>query len=151
MQVKSTKPKKAPILVQIGIFSTILFVSSLISALFPKSFPVPTPVVGLVILYLLLTFKIIKLEWVDSFGSFLVSIIAFLFVPSGISLLGSIEVMQKQGLQIIAVVIISTVIMLAVTYFVAYTIIIMRRRYNAKREADATTPRTNSTDKEETK
>lgn len=78
MQVKSTKPKKAPILVQIGIFSTILFVSSLISALFPKSFPVPTPVVGLVILYLLLTFKIIKLEWVDSFGSFLISIIAFL-------------------------------------------------------------------------
>ncbi|APT18377.1 hypothetical protein FC62_GL000945 [Amylolactobacillus amylotrophicus DSM 20534] len=133
MQNKSTKPKQAPILVQIGIFSTILFVSSLISALFPASFPAPTPVVGLVILYLLLTFKIVKLEWVDSFGSFLISIIAFLFVPSGISLLGSLDVMQKQGFQIIAVVIISTVIMLAVTYFVAYTIIVMRRKFSARK------------------
>ena len=35
---KEEKKKEAPILVQMGIFAAILFVSQLISNLFPKSF-----------------------------------------------------------------------------------------------------------------
>ncbi|XOQ61976.1 MAG: hypothetical protein ACFWTW_07385 [Lentilactobacillus parabuchneri] len=78
--------KDAPILVQMGIFAGVLFVSSLISPLFPPTFPVPTPVIGLVLLYLLLTFHIVKVEWVDKFATFMIGMIAFLFVPSGIQL-----------------------------------------------------------------
>lgn len=36
------KKKSAPILIQMEIFAGVLFVASLISALFPKNFPVPT-------------------------------------------------------------------------------------------------------------
>ena len=73
--------KDAPILIQMGIFAAVLFVSSLISAwlvaVAPK-FPVPTPVLGLIILYLLLTFHIVKVEWVDKFATFMIGMIAFL-------------------------------------------------------------------------
>lgn len=55
----------APILQQMAIFATVLFVSSLISPLFPKSFPVPTPVIGLVLMYVLLASHIIKLYQVE--------------------------------------------------------------------------------------
>lgn len=112
------KNNAAPFLVQVAIYATILFISSIISSFFPKSFPVPTPVVGLILLYLLLTFKVIKLEWVDNFASYMISIIGFLFVPSGISLAGSLDIMKVQGLQIVTIVVLSTIIMLVVTTYV---------------------------------
>ena len=92
MKTKNTtpKPKSAPLFVQFGIHTAILFVANGISSFFPASLPVPAPVIGLILLYLLLSCHIVKLEWVDSFGSFLISIIGFLFVPSGISLAASL-------------------------------------------------------------
>ncbi|WP_338206820.1 CidA/LrgA family protein [Lactobacillus juensis] len=116
--MKKEKTKSAPILVQMFIYAAILFVAQVISDLMPKSFPVPTPVIGLVLLYFLLTFHIIKVEWVDSFGSALISLIGFMFVPSGISLAANLKIMQEQGIQLIIVVIASTIILLVVT---AYT------------------------------
>ena len=46
-KTEGAEHEPAPILQQMGIFACILFVSSLISPLFPKSFPVPTPVISL--------------------------------------------------------------------------------------------------------
>lgn len=108
----------SPIIVQMAIFAAILFVASLISPLFPPSFPVPTPVIGLIILYVLLATHIIKLRNVEKFGDFMISLIAFLFVPSGIQLAASLDILRTQGLQIVAVVLIATIVMLVV---VAYT------------------------------
>ncbi|GKT04375.1 CidA/LrgA family protein [Furfurilactobacillus sp. WILCCON 0119] len=115
-------PKKdAPILIQIGIYATILFISWLISEYvsktFPK-FPLPTPVIGLVLLYLALTFKIVKVEWVDSFGAIMISLIGFLFVPSGIQLAGTLGILQNEGWKLVCVIILSTAVLLVV---VAYT------------------------------
>lgn len=123
---KDTQP--APFLIQFLIFSSVLFISSFISSLFPKNFPVPTPVIGLVILYLLLTFKIIKVEWVDNLASFLISIIGFLFVPSGISLASSLGIMAESGVQIITVVVISTVIMLVSTTYITMLILSFKKK-----------------------
>lgn len=106
---------RAPILIQIGIYATILFISWLISEwgnkTFPK-FPLPTPVVGLVLMYLALTVHIIKVEWVEDLGAFLISIIGFLFVPSGIQLAGTLNILENEGWKLILVIIISTVILL---------------------------------------
>ncbi|GAB6093259.1 CidA/LrgA family protein [Furfurilactobacillus curtus] len=115
------KTPAAPILIQIGIYATILFISWLISEFFAKTFPkfpLPTPVIGLVLLYLALTLKIVKVEWVDSFGGFMISLIGFLFVPSGIQLAGTLGILQHEGWKLIVVIILSTVILLVV---VAYT------------------------------
>lgn len=118
VQPEVAQPKDAPILIQMGIFAAILFVSGLISPLFPKNFPVPTPVLGLIILYLLLTTKIVKLEQVDKFATFLIGFIAFLFVPSGVQLTASLDIMKAQGVQLVSAIIIATIILLVV---VAYT------------------------------
>lgn len=110
--------KAAPILVQMGIFAAILFVSQLISDLFPASFVVPTPLIGMVLLYILLAAHIVKLEQVEKFGDFMISLIAFLFVPSGVQLCGSLGLMKREGLQDICVIIISTIILLVVIAYV---------------------------------
>lgn len=110
--------KAAPILVQMGIFAAILFVSQLISDLFPASFVVPTPLIGMVLLYILLAAHIARLEQVEKFGDFMISLIAFLFVPSGVQLCGSLGLMKREGLQDICVIIISTIILLVVIAYV---------------------------------
>lgn len=137
MKKPASKPTPAPILVQMGIFAAILFVSSLISPLFPASFPVPTPVIGLILLYVLLTCHIVKVEWVDSFSGILISMIAFLFVPSGVSLATSLNIMAKSGVQIVLVVIISTVLMLVVTTYTAWALITLRQKLRQPKKQPA--------------
>lgn len=115
----TAKTTSAPFLVQIGIYTAVLFIANGLSGLFPANFPVPAPVIGLILLYLALTLHIVKLEWVDSVGSFLISIIGFLFVPSGISLAANLKIMQQQGLQLAIVIICATIILLVVTTYTA--------------------------------
>ncbi|MCC3238309.1 murein hydrolase regulator LrgA, partial [Pediococcus acidilactici] len=43
---KDQEKKKTPILVQMTIFAAILFVSQIISQLFPANIVVPTPLIG---------------------------------------------------------------------------------------------------------
>ncbi|GAX00922.1 CidA/LrgA family protein [Secundilactobacillus silagei] len=118
----ATEHEPAPILQQMGIFAGVLFVSSLISPLFPKSFPVPTPVIGLILMYVLLASHIIKLYQVEKMADFLISLIAFLFVPSGIQMANSLNVFTDDGaltgVMLIVTIILATVILLVV---IAYT------------------------------
>ncbi|KRN02458.1 effector of murein hydrolase LrgA [Levilactobacillus senmaizukei DSM 21775 = NBRC 103853] len=127
-KVDSAEEKPAsPILIQMGIFAAILFVSSLISPLFPASFPVPTPVIGLVLLYILLASHIVKLRNVEKFGDFMISLIAFLFVPSGIQLAASLDILKTQGVQIVVVVLIATIVLLVVVAYTAALLIRIRK------------------------
>lgn len=123
------KSQQAPLLVQMGIYASILFISNLISSLAPASFPVPAPVIGMILLYSLLSLHIIKVEWVDSFGAILINLIGFLFVPSGISLAANLGIMKAEGLQIVTVIIISTIILLLVTAYTARFFIWLKRKH----------------------
>ncbi|MER3112434.1 antiholin-like murein hydrolase modulator LrgA [Bacillus altitudinis] len=98
---------------QAFIFATVMFVSNLISMYLP--IPMPASVIGLVLLFILLTTKIVKLEQVDQLGSSLTGLISFLFVPSGISVIQSLGVMQEVGVQVVGVIIIATIMLLAAT------------------------------------
>lgn len=127
---KKTKP--APFLVQMGIYASILFVSNIISSLVPASFPVPAPVIGMLLLYSLLSLHILKIEWVDSFGAILINLIGFLFVPSGISLAANLDIMRAEGVQIVAVIMISTVILLLVTSYTTRFFIWLKKKHPAR-------------------
>lgn len=116
-----------PILGQMSIFAAILFVASLISPLFPASLPVPTPVIGIVILYILLATHILKLRNVEKFADFMISLIAFLFVPAGVQLAASLDILKAQGLQITAVVLIATIVMLVLVSYTAVGLIWLRQ------------------------
>ena len=118
MDKKDKKPEASNIYVQMGIFAAILFVSQLISDLFPKSFVVPTPLIGMVLLYILLACHIVKLHQVEKFGTFMIGLIAFLFVPSGIQLAAHLDIMRREGIQDVFVIIISTIILLIVIAYV---------------------------------
>ena len=139
MEKKQPEKKAAPIRVQMGIFAAILFVSALISSLFPKSFVVPTPLIGMIILYILLATHIVKLEQVEKFGDFMISLIAFMFVPSGVQLAGSLDLMKREGLQDIIVSVLATIIILVVIAYVGALVIKIHQKLTGRVDDDEET------------
>ncbi|MGX6472427.1 CidA/LrgA family protein [Pediococcus pentosaceus] len=134
--MKKDGKKETPILIQMGIFMAILFVAQLLSQLFPPSFAVPTPLIGMIILYILLATHIIKLEQVEKLGNSLIGLIAFLFVPSGIQLAGSLDLIKREGLQDVIVTIISTIILLVVITYVGSFFIKLHQKINNRKGDD---------------
>lgn len=100
-------------LTQAFIFAVIMLISNGIAAIVP--IPIPASVVGLVLLFVLLCLKVIKLEQVETLGTSLTSLIGFLFVPSGISVMNSLGVMRQYGVQIALVILLATIILLGAT------------------------------------
>ena len=139
MEKKQPEKKAAPILVQMGIFAAILFVSALISSLFPKSFVVPTPLIGMIILYILLATHIVKLEQVEKFGDLMISLIALMFVPSGVQLAGSLDLMKREGLQDIIVSVLATIIILVVIAYVGALVIKIHQKLTGRVDDDEET------------
>lgn len=136
MDKKDKKPEASNIYVQMGIFAAILFVSQLISDLFPKSFVVPTPLIGMVLLYILLATHIVKLHQVEKFGDFMIGLIAFLFVPSGIQLAAHLDIMRREGVQDVIVIIISTIILLVVIAYIGALVMGIHHKITGNKEED---------------
>ncbi|MGX7420186.1 antiholin-like murein hydrolase modulator LrgA [Carnobacterium gallinarum] len=102
---------------QAFIFSLIMLVANLIVGVLP--FPMPASVMGLILLFIALCTKLVKLEQVEKLGTSLTGLISFLFVPSGISVINSLGIMGKYGIQIVLIIIIATTILLAITGWTA--------------------------------
>lgn len=119
--------KSAPMFIQMSIYTAILLVSQIISELLPKALPIPATVIGLLLMYGLLSSHLIKVEWVDSLGSLLISMIGFMFVPSGISIAANLNILQAEGLQLVLVIVLSTVGMLIIVTYVTRAILSLRK------------------------
>lgn len=87
--------------------------------------------IGLVLLYLLLICRIIKIEWVDSLANTLIGLIAFLFVLSDISLTANLKIMQTAGLKLVFIIILSTIILLVVTAYTARALLWLKSKLQA--------------------
>ncbi|MFH5837059.1 CidA/LrgA family protein [Proteiniclasticum sp. C24MP] len=76
---------------------------------------IPGTVIGMVILFLLLLTKIIRVENIELISKFLLDHLAFLFVPAGVGLISSLDVIGGAWLPIMMIVLISTILVVGVT------------------------------------
>ena len=130
-QKESTAPR---MLVQWGIFGVILFFAQIISDLFPKSFVVPAPLMGMIILYILLVTHIVKLPMVEKAGDAMLSILPFLFIPSGIQLIDHMDIIKKEGIKVFIIAIVSTIIILASIAYVGALVMNIHKKIRGKSE-----------------
>jgi len=107
------KKKEYSFSYQAMIFAIIILLSKLIANFLP--IPVPSSVVGMILLFTALCTGIVKLEQVEGLSNSLSKIITFLFVPSGISLVNSLGLMASYGVQIVLVVLVATLVLLSLT------------------------------------
>lgn len=80
--------------------------------------PLPSSILGMLLLTLLLKLKVIKLEWVKKISDFLVGNIGFFFVPPGVAIMLYFDIIKAELWPIVIASAASTVLVLAVTGWV---------------------------------
>lgn len=98
---------------QIGIILTISFIGEILNAVIPIQ--VPASIYGLIIMFVCLKKKIIKLDSVKDTGKFLIEIMPLMFIPAAVGLINSWSVLKAVFIPIVTITIFSTIIMMGVT------------------------------------
>jgi len=121
--------KTYSIMYQSVVIGAIILISKVIELLVP--FTMPSSVIGLVLLFVALCLKIVKLEQVEKVGDALVDNIGLFFVPAGISVINSFELLKANFVLDILLIFISTVLLLLGTGWVTQLLL----KFNPKKAA----------------
>ncbi|MBQ2778944.1 MAG: CidA/LrgA family protein [Bacteroidaceae bacterium] len=98
---------------QFTIIITISLMGEILNKLIPL--PIPASIYGMIILFTLLSTKLLKLSAVKETGKFLIYIMPIMFVPPTVGLMDSWGIMQEFLIAIITISLLSTIIVLAVS------------------------------------
>ena len=100
---------------QLGMILGIWAVGELISSLISNIITMPGTIIGMIILFLLLQFKIMKEETIKDVADFLLGNMAIFFVPAGVSLINSLGLITENMLVLLLSGTIATVVIMIVT------------------------------------
>mgnify|MGYP000013297327 CR=1 FL=1 len=103
-------------ILQFGVLFAFLVAGELVVKL--TGVPVPSSIIGMVLLCASLKCGIVKLEWVDRLSGFLVHNLGFFFVPAGIGLMNCLGLVADQWVPIVCATVVSTVVIIGVTGWV---------------------------------
>lgn len=101
------------ILAQCGIVFAICVAGIVVSAV--TRLPVPGNVWGIIILFLLLYFKVLKKQQIRRVTRFLIGNMAFFFLPSGVAILAHFNAIRHVLVPYLLIIVFTTVIVLTVT------------------------------------
>lgn len=110
------------IIIQVAIIFSICWVSQIIEALLPIAFP--ASVIGMILLLLLLLSGVLRVDHIREKSDFLLSNMAFFFIPAGVSVINYFDVLASALLPLLVICVVSTVLTFAVT---AYAVRLTRR------------------------
>lgn len=94
------------IIKQIGIVMGLCWISLVMEKLLPFSFP--ASVIGMILLLICLFTGILKLEHIREKSDFLLSNMAFFFIPAGVSMLNYLDILMENLVPILVISIVST-------------------------------------------
>ena len=103
------------IIYQIGIIFSLCWVSQIVEKLLPFDFP--ASVIGMVLLFVLLSCKVLKVEHIREKSDFLLSNMAFFFIPAGVSIINYFDLLKSNLWQIAVICAVSTFVTFGVTAF----------------------------------
>ena len=113
---------------QFVIIMLFTFLGEVLKALLP--FPVPASIYGLLALLIALETKLLPLASVRDVGEFFVEIMPLTFIPAGVGLLESWGVMKPMLGSLVLTVVVSTILVMAVSGLVTQGGIALRKRRN---------------------
>ena len=120
-------------LLQFGIIMAVSFARELLHDFLPL--PVPASIYGILILFSLLRFKLLHVVQIKETAMFLISIMAFLFLPAAVGLVVAWPIMKAAILQYIAANVISLIACMAGTGFTAQLLLSRSPKKEVPKEA----------------
>lgn len=77
--------------------------------------PIPSSIIGMILLFIALTLKIVKLKWIEKVCDFFVSNLGFFFIPAGIGVMQYFGLISRQWVPIVMAVGLSTILIIIST------------------------------------
>lgn len=111
-----TKIQKKLMILQCAVLFAFLAMGELIVWL--TGVPVPSSIIGMLLLAVSLRTGVVKEQWVDKMADFLVKNLGFFFVPAGVGVMRCLGLIRDQWLPIVTATVVSTFIIIAVTGWV---------------------------------
>lgn len=124
--------KKLKYVKQFLIILLISFIGEGLNFLIPA--PIPASIYAMVILFVCLCTKIIKLEAVKDAGMFLIEIMPLMFIPAGVGLMKSWGVLKPLIIPVVVITVISLIAVMAVSGRVSQRIIKAQEKKNSESE-----------------
>lgn len=115
---------------QFAIITAISIIGEILNRIIPL--PVPASIYGMLIMFILLCSGALKISAVKETGKFLIYLMPVMFIPPTVGLIESWGIMQNFLIAIIAISLVSTVTVLAISGHVTQ-IIINRKKKNDRK------------------
>ncbi len=115
---------------QLAIILFFSFIGELLNYFIPLS--IPASIYGMVLLFIALCTKVIKLEKVEETGEFLLSIMLIFFVPASVGIMDTFFEYKNSMIYIIIIIFISTIVVIAVTGLVSQLVINIKNKNTNK-------------------
>lgn len=115
---------------QFCIILMVSFLGEILRVLLP--FPIPASVYGLILMLAALKTGIIKIRQVKETAEFLIEAMPVMFIPAGVGLMTSWEILKPVCLPVIVTTIVTTVFVMAVTGRVTQFVIKREKRRQQK-------------------
>lgn len=103
------------ILNQLAIILGLWAVGEYISSFIKSIVVIPGSIVGMILLFILLKSKIIKLESINEVSNFFLDNMAIFFIPAGVSLIKSLNLILDNVFVLLITIFLSTIIVMYVT------------------------------------
>ncbi|GAB2486673.1 holin-like protein CidA [Alkalibacterium psychrotolerans] len=113
------------------------FIGEFLSMISPVA--IPGSVIGMVLLFVALHFKWVKMVQVEEVGTWLTDNMAIFFVPAGVGLMTNFDILGDIWWQLLVTILITTTLMIA---FVALIVQWLKRRTDKKDQQIATSKET---------
>ena len=103
---------------QLALILGIWSIGEYVSSFLQNIIVIPGNIIGMILLFLLLQFKIIKLDKVNEIGDLLINNMAIFFVPAGVSLIRSLDLISDNIFVLLMTIFFSTIAVMYITGFV---------------------------------
>lgn len=112
----------------------IIFLINYVGMLLSKilHLPLPGTILSLLLLFLMLQFKILKLEKIENAGNFLLLNMTIFFMPPTVKIIDSYELLEKDLFKIIVIILVSTFLTMGITGKVVQLMIDLKERKEKK-------------------
>ncbi|MCW0481733.1 CidA/LrgA family protein [Gaoshiqia sediminis] len=115
---------------QLLVILGLSFGGELLSNLF--NLPIPGSITGMILLLILLLMGVIKERHIAETSDFLLGNMGFFFIPAGVGILVSYQSLKGNYIEAISVIILSTLLVLAVTSLVTQLLIKSEKKHDRK-------------------
>ncbi|UQD52069.1 murein hydrolase regulator LrgA [Bacillus methanolicus] len=108
-------------MIQLLVFIALNYAGSFIVEFF--HLPIPGNVIGMILLFILLTAGIIRIDWIEEVSSFLIKHLGFFFIPISVGLMTLGRVFLSKGPALLIILIASAFIGMACSGLVVQTLL----------------------------